>query len=236
MRTYSLLAMGVLSLVCGSFGCEGTGDSLRIRVPAEYWTAVNETPSSPLSLNFPADAPFNIHIKNSKQNPGPAGKAQGRSDADGQGQAWAEVEVENGGSAEAEFIIGHRINVQADQSLAAVIDVTYDLAQTIQAPAEPKGETTLSTELFLTVQDERKKQLVRVPLQQSPDGLSAVETHSNDQRRLRLTLETDTRYDIIISCTIEASADQGQQCRTRVAISQLNVQISAEQSAGQPTQ
>ncbi len=213
-------------------GCSET-DFGDVRVPAEQQHVIKaDAPVAP--LNLPADHPFAIHIKKSSQNPGVDGRARGESNATPAGEALCLAEAGNGGSASAEFNIGHRIDNRSSAGQQVGIQVEFALKQSVTASTQPAGDTLANANLFLVVMDGRKQVLAKVAIVQGTSDQSAGEGSTQDQRTLSVRFEPQQSYDVMLYGKVNAGSAANQEAKARLEIGQLKMQLSFSPAATQP--
>jgi hypothetical protein len=213
------------------FGCSGP-EFGEIRVPtAQQYTLAEGKTDVPLTL--PVDQAFAIHLKKSSQNPGAEGRAQGDSAAAPTGQSFCLAEGANGGTATAEFNIGHRID-NPGPAESAQIQVNFSLKQSLSATKQPTTETIASANLLLVVLDARRKVLAKIPILQTSSDQAAGEGVVDEQRGLTVTLEAKQSYDVILFGQVQANSSAKQEARARIELEKLTMQFRFSPATTQP--
>ncbi|MHC4672070.1 MAG: hypothetical protein ACYTBZ_06245, partial [Planctomycetota bacterium] len=161
----------------------------------------------------------------SSQNPGSDGKARGDSKATSAGQASALADVSNGGSASAQFNIGHRIDNHTDSPQSVAVEITYQLAQTIEATKLPNPETKAATNLYLVIKDSKKNIVARTTLVQTTSDEAVAVGNTKDQRNLTLQFEPGLSYDIMLYGKVDAASSQNQKASAKLDIKNLNIKF-----------
>lgn len=237
MLKYSETVIGCATsagLFCGLMaGCQGGGGPAMIQVPAEQRHDLTE--ASTTEVKLPEERSFNIHLKNSSQNPGSSGTAQGHSDATPEGSAQARAEASKGGQATAEFTLGHRVNHQAEMPHRVTIQVEFQLEQTTQADSPPAAATRADATLQLVVQNDKRQQVARMPLVQANSDNARASGSSHEKRSIVVQFEPQMSYDVYLYGKVNASGAEGQESIAELKLSDLKLrfQVSpAEAGAG----
>lgn len=207
-------------------GCQSSQSSIQIRVPLDRQYVVNEQADRPIKVSLPGDQPFNIHIKQSSQNRGADGRAESKSDADAAGQAFGFAEVNNGGSAAAEFTIGHRIANQTENPQDLAIELDFRWIQSLYTSADPKADTLALAELAVLVLDARGKTLATIQVLKTDSDQARASADLHDHRKISVSLEAQMRYDIVLTGRVEAKSAAGQEARARLEVKNLGINLS----------
>jgi len=216
--------LGALVLLLG--GCGGTDFGGEIRVPiSQRHVLAAETPAHDQIL-LPGDRTFNIHLKTSSRNPGTDGTAHGDSDATPEGNAFCLAEAANGGSALAEFKIGHRIDHQTQRRQSVAIQVEFELEQSVEASRLPASDTLATGDLFLAVLDARKRPLANVPINQTTSDNAVGASLTTCRFNLPALFEPDQSYNIILFGKVGVSAAAAQQAAARLTVRGLKMRLT----------
>jgi hypothetical protein len=214
----TVLAGGLLS------GCQGGGSGpAMIQVPAEQRHDLPGASESVVKL--PEERAFNIHLKNSSQNPGPSGAAQGLSDATPKGQAQAHAEASKGGQATAEFTLGHRVNHQADAPHQVTIEVEFQLDQTIAASEPPAAGTKGSAALQLVVQNEKRQQIALMPLIQADSDNARASGSTHEKHSIVVRFEPAMSYDVYLHGRVSAASSEDQEATAELKLSAFKLRF-----------
>lgn len=227
----NVMAAMVLAL---AGGCASTDFGGEVLVSPEAGGGPPAVGALGTSLSLPADRPFNIHLKNSGQNPGVSGAARGDSDADGTGRAFCLAEAASGASATAEFRVGQRIFHQADTPQRLAASLEFELQHAIHASPQPLADTRTAVTVQFVIVDARKRLVARSMLVQlSSDDTqgSATEGHV---RQLSAPLEPNQSYDIMMHAKVESSAGAGQEAAARLDLRNLKMRLAFQPAATQP--
>jgi len=216
--------LGPLVLLLG--GCGGADFGGEIQVPAsQRHVLAAETPAHDQIL-LPGDRTFNIHLKTSSRNPGTDGTARGDSDATREGNAFCLAEANNGGSALAEFKIGHRIDHQTKRRQSVAIQVEFELEQSVEASRPPASDTLATGNLFLAVLDARKRPLANMPISQTTSDSAVGASLTTCRFNLPVLFEPDQNYNIILLGQVEAAAAATQQAAARLTVRGLKMRLT----------
>jgi len=213
--------------MCGvSAGCGGPqlGQDSRVPVSERYIIRAGSPAGQRLSL--PADRGFNIHQKQSSQSGGLAGETRGESDATVQGHAIAVASAVRGGSAKAEFKIGHRIDNDSPTSQAMAVRVRFTLNQRIEASDPPAPATLASAGVVLAVVDSRKQVVSQVVLVQADSDNSMGTASAPQQRDFMVRMEPKESYDVFIFSQVSADASEDQSAKALIELDQLRMDLA----------
>lgn len=239
MRYAGCFSVGCpVTLVLALSGCGGAdfGGDVRVPGPERYVLATGTAAGEPLAL--PGDRGFNIHVKQSSQNPGAHGTARGDSDASRDGKAFCRAEATGGGAASAEFKIGHRIDNRSEGTQLASISVEFRLNESVEICDAPKGNTLAKAELFLVVLDSRKRVVSTTTIIQTDSDQAVGRTEGPQQRLISARLEPAESYDVMLfgraEAVTEADAPTEQKAAARIEIDQVRMNLSFARLATQP--
>ncbi len=207
-------------------GCGGAEFGPDPRVPSEkrYVLTSGAAPGGPVEL--PASGPFNIHLKSSSQNPGSAGTARGASDASPEGRAFCAAEAAEGGSAEAEFKIGHRIENRTGEVRPVILQVDCAVRHQVEASAEPAPETLAGADLHLVVLDPVQRAVVKIAVLQADSDAAAGQGRFALNRGLTIAIPPGASFDVVLFGKSRASAAAGQEARVRVDLEELRMSFT----------
>lgn len=225
-----MIATGVLFV----FGCGGSETGPDPRVPVSQRHVVRAGTPAGDGLSLPGEKGFNIPLKQSSQNPGAGGTARGDSDASPQGNAFCFAEVAKGGSAHAEFKIGHRIDNNDAAVVDASVQVQFDLESSLEASDVPAPATTAAGNLDLMVIDSHKRVVSKTPLIQSTSDDAPGSGSGPQRRQLKVRMEPGESYDFVLYGRVQAAASESQQAKARIGLSQLRMQFTFRSGTTQP--
>jgi len=215
-----------LALLLVFLGCGGPDFGGDIRVSDSQRHTLKSVAAEGKTLSLPADKGYNIHIKKSSQDPGSDGQARGDSDATAGGEAFCAAEAANGGSASAEFNIGHRIDNLTESGQAVKLEITYDLVQAMAADKLPASETVATTNLHIVVRDSRKKIIAKTALVQTNSDEAVAGGNTKDQRSLTVQFDPGLSYDVMLYGKVDAASSLGQKASARQDIKNLNMKCT----------
>ena len=232
-RNYGRVAL--FAAAAWTAGCSSGPDLGAIDLsPDQRHAVARQTPAATGPVRLPEERPFNVHLKNSSQNPGFVGHARGESDANGGGDAHAQAHADHGGSAAAEFTLGHRFEHAADVVHTGRIDVVFDLEQTVQASSPPEQKTAAVADLQLLVIDAHRREVAKIPLVQTTSDEVITQGNTHIRRRITLRLEPHLSYSVVLFAQVTAATGGNQQARAELRVRGLNLQISVLPAQTQP--
>ncbi len=215
-------------------GCSDTTVGPVPRVPlAERHVLTAGSPAG-TALSLPGDHGFNIHIKQSTQNQGPAGQARGISDATPAGTASALAEAANGGSANAEFKIGHRIDNNSGATQFMKVKIAFNLNSSLDASDLPAPATLAKADLVLMVVDSTKRIVSKTTIIQGNSDESTGEASTPQQRSLSVRLEPNESYDVVLYGTVQATSADNQNAAAKLNLDKLTMKFEFAPAATQP--
>jgi len=225
----TLASVGVL---CSCGQTDFGGD---IRVPTDRQHVLTAETSSRSAVRLPDDQLFNIHIKRSSQTPGADGQARGASDATGAGESHCLAEAVNGGSATADFKIGHQVRNDSGLAQRVDIDTTFEWAQLIEASTGAGADTRGSATLLLMVLDSKKKTVAQMKVVEATSDQALARVSSKDQRSLVVQIEPRRSYDIILVGQVDVAAAPDQEIRARLDVKGLQMSLTFAPGSARPT-
>ncbi len=176
-------------------------------------------------LTLPKDQPFNIHVKQSSQNPGANGAAQGAADANGWGEASCSVTADKGGAATARFDIGQAVEYRGSAPIKATVKVSYDLTHELSAsPAEPETAVNLMISAFV------RDSTGRIHPKPTVESLSSDDAPGKgsraEKREFGFILEPGVDYQILLQGSLSATTGNNGTAAGRIALSKLQMDIA----------
>lgn len=231
-RILTLAGWAAVGSVLG--GCGGSQFGPDARVPVEARHTIRSGEPAGQALSLPGERGFNIHLKESSQNLGAAGEAVGRSDATSKGQATAEATAARGGSARAEFKIGHRIDNLSGNGQSMTVHVAFDLEHAVEASDPPAPATMAKVNLSLVVIDSHKRPVSTSVVAQADSDESRGKAVSPQQRDITVRLEPGESYDVVLYALVEAASADDQNAAARLAIDRLRMDMTFAPLATQP--
>ena len=215
-------------------GCGGAEFGQDPRVPVSERHILAAGSPAGASLSLPTDRPFNIHVKQSSQDQGPAGKATSEADATTDGKAFARANASQGGSAKAEFKIGHRIDNTTATTQTLSADISFNLRQEITATDVPAPATVAKADLVLVVIDSHRRAVSKTIVVQGTSDDASGQASIPQQRHLTVRLEPGESYDVVLFGTVDAAASESQQSAAKLEIDSLKMALSFAPTATQP--
>jgi hypothetical protein len=205
-------------------------------VPVEERHVLSAGSPAGAPLNLPADRPYNIHIKQGQLNKGSNGDARSDATATPEGAASASAQADNGGSANAEFKIGHRIDNNTDKVQTMAVRVNLQLQQAAKADEVPLPATLAKADLRLIVVDTHKRVVTSTVLVQATTDDAVAESASIPQERnLTARLEPGESYDVVLYGKVEAAAGERQKSAASLKLEQLAMTFTFAPAAAGPT-
>lgn len=226
------LASLLLAVTLFAAGCGGAGDAAPlVRVPAERRQMVDPSAVGG-RISIPADRPFNIHVRQSSQNPGSEGTAEGRSEASESGVASASAIAGNGGQASAEFQIGQAIDWNGEQPVTATVKISFRLEHELACTksggaADVAGPAPdANFRLLAYVRDDAG----RIHPTMDVATLSADDApgrgNRTDVREFEFVMQPRARYQIALHGTAAAAAARAGTAQAVLKVGDLKMEIA----------
>jgi len=230
-----IMPVCILALTLATIGgCGGASFGTDARVPVADRLVIRGATPAEQGIRLPQDRGFNIHVKQSSQNLGAAGSAKGHSDATPQGLAFAEALASQGGSAKAQFKIGHRIDNHSDVVQTMAAQIRFQLEQRLSASEPPAPATQAKAELLLVIIDSRKRVVSKVVVLQADSDESRGNASLPQRRDLVARLEPGESYDIVLFAQVEACASEAQESSVRLDVDRLEMELEFSPVTTQP--
>jgi len=203
-----------------------------VRVPAERRQNVAE--SAGKQYNLPMDCPFNIHVKQSSQNPGANGTARGAADAVASGSAAATAEASAGGSATGNFQIGQAIDYAGTVPVAVNVDLRFQLEHELSAlPAVNETSATLS--LVAYVRDSVGHVYPKIDLGALSSDDAPGKGSRADQRTFQFVMHPGLGYQVVLHGIASTATAANGQATAKIKLDQIKMNLTlAEPPATQP--
>ena len=238
MRNRRWAMAGIIE--CGLLGTLGCGGGIDlaggVQVPPEQQFVLGPQAAQGTVLELPGNAGFNIHVKESSQNPGAQGQAHGNSDAVPNGRAMASAEGGSGGAASAAFKIGQQIDNATGAFQAVDIDLEYTQKLSVEAAVPPAPKTLATAHLVLIVMDSRKRVVMELPLVQTTSDQAAGGVLSKEQRHTSTRFEPNLIYSILLAGQVDVTTADTQKALARLEIEGLKMKLAFQPTASQPAQ
>jgi len=216
-------------LAVGLAGCgAGMDFAPSVRVPPEQRQVITESFVGK-EVVLPKAQPFNIHVKQSAQNPGANGTAQGVADANGWGEASCSTSAGDGGSATGEFRIGQAIDYRSDVPVTVAVRVSFKLVHELTAePVAPGNLAQLS--LTVAVRDSTGRVNRKIPMESLSSDDSPGKATRSDVREFTFVMAPDTSYQITLDGNASAASERGGRAGANLVVN--NLQMAMQFSAG----
>lgn len=221
-------------------GCEG-GLGPSVAISPERYRPIHTQMEAAQAVQFPGQGGFEIHDKNSQQNPGQNGTAASAADARSEGTASCEATAGKGGSSSGVFALGAALQNVSEAPLSAAVtcDIEYEYA--LQTTAGSGGAATNGK--IALVMEAREQGTGKLLFQHPLASLSGYEDNvkRSDQQRLQFvaTVSPMARWQIVLQgrTDAQASADGQAQAQLRITRCQMIVRpmpAPASAPASQP--
>jgi hypothetical protein len=221
LARYLSTATMIPVLMIAWFGCGGGGGfSASLMVPQSTYRTKQSPIASGRALRIPHDLPFNV--VDSKRTSEGAGVAS--TSVDPAGTAVCVADASRGGSAVAEFQLGHVLTHDA----ADPVDVTivFDVAYVCKTSTTKQVYGVQPLQLNAYVMDSDRNVLGKLKLAESdPDRLPEKWTGSQSPS-FAVTLQPGLAYHLVVAGRVEASATDAPGPSASVEITSLVIAIA----------
>jgi hypothetical protein len=223
MLKYYATGLVLLLMVAGCGG--GTGSY--VAVSPERYQPIHAQMDAAQAVQFPGQGGFEIHDKNSQQDPGQNGTATSAADAKPEGTASCDAMAAKGGSSSSVFSLGAalRNTSEAPLCVAVTCDIEYEYA--LQTTAGSGGSATNGKIAFAI--EAREQGTGKLLFQHPLASLSGYEDNvkRSDQQRLQFaaTISPAANWQIVLQGRTDAqsSADGQAQAQLRVTRCQMTI-------------
>jgi len=192
-----------------------------VHLPPEQRQVVTESLVGK-EIGLPKAQPFNIHVKQSAQNPGANGTAQGVADANGWGEASCSTEAGNGGSATGEFRIGQAIDYRGDVPVTVAVRVSFKLVSELTADPVARGNLA-QLSLTAAVRDSTGRVNPKIPMESLSSDDSPGKATRSDVRELTFVMAPGSSYQITLDGNVSATSESGGKAAAKIVVSNLQM-------------
>jgi hypothetical protein len=216
------LCCGPLLVMITSCGCGQSRYGESVRVAQDRQSRLVAGAQEALLLSLPDQAAFNV----AESNRTAQGTATAESFADPGGTAACGITVPPGGSATAEFQLGHMLRNATDtvQSVAVQVNLSYRYDGGTNDAAAPSFAG-----LKLFIRDDRERILRRVRLMTREDLFGAVRREANEAPVFELQLEPRTAYGVVVAGKLQAEVgDDAAAVQARFEVSALIIEVRSQ--------
>lgn len=208
-------------------GCGGSDWPRMVDVPPErVYELSAESTQKPILL--PGDTPFVVHDRESSQDPGQDGTAQGESDAKPDGTAFCRATATAGGSASGDFLIGHVFHNSESQSCSAVCTVELEFSQKLAVSAGADALTVAEYHLEAFVRDSSERIVRRYPLADSMTALGPRSSSETAVFDLEFEMHPRTAYHVVLAGRVKSSTKPDAEASAEIELKRLQMELVAK--------
>lgn len=178
-------------------------------------------------VRLPQDEPFSIALAPSQEAPGLGGEARAEARASREGSAEATAEVKNGGSAQAEFQLGHAFRNDSDRQVELQVRVRCGFETA--ASADPPGPLPdARVELRLYARDDRNRLVRNIGLTgHSTENGAASSTDSKDVV-FGLALGPGEAVSVFVGGGVRVETREGRSARAAIKLTGLEMEVRTQ--------
>lgn len=201
-------------------GCGGGDFGERLSVPQEKHHRLQAPLSSGQVLRVPADQPFSV-LDATRQSQGPA---TATSTVAPTGVASCAVTTSAGGTASAEFRVGHVLRNDTAEPLRATVTFNVAFECSLRNPKPPYAVDPVQLKAFIT--DSHRRALGKVLL--TAGDLDRLPNHwtGSSSPAFDLILEPNTAYHLVVAGRVEAGKEDGIGPDVTLGLTSVNIQVS----------
>jgi hypothetical protein len=219
-----ILVAASLSSVLLITGCGGGdfGSELTVRPKPHLLSG-----SDGQVLRLPHDEPFSITLAPTQETPGLGGTAEADTQVSKKGNADAVARVENGGSALAQFQLGHALKNDSDRQMDLHVHLACDCQTEAEAtPPGPLPDAKISLTLFARDNHNRLLRSINLAQHSTEEGAAASKDHA--QRSFTLTLGPGESVNVFVAGSARVDTQDGHSARGSIKLSGLEMEIKTE--------
>lgn len=178
-------------------------------------------------LRLPHDEPFSITLAPTQETPGLGGTAEADTQVSKKGSADAVARVENGGSALAQFQLGHALKNNSDRQMDLHVHLACDYLTEVEAtPPGPLPDAKISLKLF--ARDGRNRLLRNFNLAQHSTEEGAASSKDHKDIDFTLTLGPRESVNVFLAGSVRIDTPDGHSARGSIKLSGLKMEIKTE--------
>ena len=152
--------------------------------------------------------------------------AKSDSESTPDGTAFCEAKAANGGTASADFLLGHRIENETAARQNAAVQIEFEMTQELRCSDKPAPKTLATGTLNVQILDGHKRSLATVPVAQINSD-NAVGSSLNTYRfNLSAVLDPRQNYSFVLQGSVKADGDAGQEAFIRLAVRNLRMRLT----------
>lgn len=227
-RARSFAAAGLVAaafLLVGAVGCGG-GDWPRVvSVPADRMEQVNDL-TDVRRMVLPESQPFNVHDRRSSQNPGQTGEARGESDAKAEGTAYCRAEAADGGTASADFLLGHVVHSATDRAVNVLAEFSFESDQRLTVSDDADTHTHGDYQLEAYVRDSNKRTIRRVPVAVSASDTGPRTATGKAVIEVAFDMQPGTAYHVLLAGKVAVETVEGAGASAAVEVKNLRIELT----------
>jgi len=220
------LILALTLLAAPLAGCGGDSFEIKVSKPSNERPDLSDDIASKGPIRLPTATPFNLVSPSLREN----GICDAQCGADPSGKAAAAVAASDGGSGWAEFQVGYTFDLTGKQPLAAVIEVSVDLAQIIEVSSLDSANTA-KVSVILMVKDSNGTTLHSDTLLANNSESGARKWAAHPTIAFDVKFAPDFGYYVVVAARIEAVAAAGQKASASLEMKQCEMTISWKKDA-----
>lgn len=178
------------------------------------------------TITIPASTPFSITLASSQRKPELTGEAVADSSARKSGEANAKASIENGGSATADFQIGHALRNDSDRLLDLRVNAKLHCNYVVAADS---GDLPLAgVHVNLYARDDRNRSLAKFNFVTHTSQNGAAAASDGEQLDFSFALGPGRTASIYLAGTVQINAEDGHTASGSIDLDSFELEITTK--------
>lgn len=231
MRTPSIWHLGTaLALLVGSslVGCGGGDFGTAVDLPAAQRHDLAPTVKPGMTIELPKAQPFNVCEKHWTGSLSRDGKADCSADATSDGKAHCKASGSDGGTASADFQLGHCLQNKSGKVVVAELRMAIDYEHACKAEGgkTPKSAGSYAVKVF--VKDTAGKVLQTLPLAAHTTEEGRITWSGNEKTIAEVRMQPGLGYYIVLAGQASVTTHSGESAEARVDVKSFKLTVECE--------
>ena len=214
----ALVGFAMLLLGCG--GAANFGESVTVK--PEKHTRLDDPLSAGTVVHLPADHSFNV----SDAQRFSTGPAKADSSAEPDGRAVCSATAQSGGTAWAEFQVGHVLDHRGEKPLEATVTFRVNYRYHMDCPAEVPEAEANKFALKAYIRDSNKRVLKRALLANLEPSKGPHEWQGHQISAFDVTFEPGLAYHLVLAGRVEVYGPQERAASSEIEVSSLELDVA----------
>jgi len=226
-----LLCVGLTStMMISAGGCGGSEFGTAVDVPPAQRHKLPATLKPGTVIKLPSGQPFNVHDKQWNSTPGQDGQANPSADATAKGTAFCKADGANGGTAWAEFQLGHCIDNHSGKPISAELRMTIDYEHACQI-TDGAVKTASQYAIKAFVKNTAGKVLQTLPLATHTSDDGRVSWSGTERTITEVTMQPGLGYYVVLAGRAEANSHAKTSASAHIKVKSFALEILCKPAA-----